>query len=76
MLLRKDGTGCIEAVISIMEDEISMLRTKSITRDLRESVSKNREVLKYLKVGVPTFPLWAKQIEVGTKENVEYFWNE
>jgi Lon protease-like protein len=54
----------------IVYERLAMVRARKMAAAITDSVDASA---KDLKVGMPTLPLWAKQIKSGMR--VEYFWN-
>jgi hypothetical protein len=54
----------------IIHEKLSMERARQMAATITDAVDASTQDLK---VGSPTLPLWARQIQKGTR--VEYFWN-
>jgi len=73
-LVMVDGMQRVERITAKIEEEISLLRARALTRELKDTVSKEDEYKLDLKIGAPSLPPWAAGIQVGTR--LEYYWNE
>jgi len=71
ILITRSSSERLQIVYRAMDEHLRMATARKLATQITDSVDDDS---RDLKVGTPTLPPWAKQIQKGSR--VEYFWNE